>query len=385
MDLARFAIEKRLTSALFSLLILAAGFYAYSNLPRFEDPEFIIRQAQIVTPYPGGSVAEVADEVTDVIENALQQLQGVDEVRSVSSPGLSTVTVEFTIQSTPDYSDLYERFAQLRAKIDDAQTDLPPNAQPSQVFDDFGDVFAQYYAIVGDGFSLTQLHAYAEELQREFVTVPGVSKVVLSGIQDEVIYVEYEPARLTQLGLSTGQIAQVLEGQNLVTPAGSVVVDDYRVEVRPTGAVSSVEAIEQLVLSNPQTGATFRLSDIATVSRGLIDPPRSLLYRDGRPAIGLGISNTLGGNVVEMGEAVQDRMAALLGERPIGIEVLPISEQSVTVKASVNDFVMNVIVALAIVVGTLLIFMGLRSGVLMGGILLVTVAGTLFGMYLFGL
>ncbi|MEM9643252.1 MAG: efflux RND transporter permease subunit [Pseudomonadota bacterium] len=385
MDLARFAIEKRLTSALFSLLILAAGFYAYSNLPRFEDPEFVIRQAQIVTPYPGGSVAEVADEVTDVIENALQQLQGVDEVRSVSSPGLSTVTVEFTIQSTPDYPDLYERFAQLRAKIDDAQTDLPPNAQPSQVFDDFGDVFAQYYAIVGDGFSLTQLHEYAEELQRELVTVPGVSKVVLSGIQDEVIYVEYEPARLTQLGLSTGQIAQVLEGQNLVTPAGSVVVDDYRVEVRPIGAVSSVEAIEQLVLSNPQTGATFRLSDIATVSRGLIDPPRSLLYRDGRPAIGLGISNTLGGNVVEMGEAVQDRMAALLGERPIGIEVLPISEQSVTVKASVNDFVMNVIVALAIVVGTLLIFMGLRSGVLMGGILLVTVAGTLFGMYLFGL
>lgn len=385
MDLARFAIEKRLISAIASILILVAGYFAYVSLPRFEDPEFIIRQAQIVTPYPGASAEEVAEEVTEVIENALQQLQGVKEVRSVSSPGLSNVTVEFTIQSVPDYPDLYQRFTQMRAKIQDVQPELPPNALSSQVYDDFGDVYALYFAIVGDGYSMADLHAYAKVLQRELVTVDGVSKVVLNGEQEEVIYVEYAPARLTELGLSPSQISQVLEGQNLVTPAGDLQVGERRLTLRPETAVDSLDAIGNLVISTPQNGASFRLSDIATIRRGEAEPATKRLFRDGRPAVGIGISNTIGGNVVKTGEAVKARMDALILERPIGIEVLPISDQSDTVKVSVNDFVMNVVVALVIVVGTLLIFMGLRSGILMGGILLVTVAGTLFGMYIYGL
>ena len=385
MDLARFALEKRLISAVSTVLILLAGYFAYTALPRFEDPEFIIRQAQVITPYPGASAEEVAEEVTEVIENALQQLQGVDEVRSVSSPGFSTVTVEFTIASTRTRSQLNQRFQQMRAKILDAQPQLPPNALATQVYDDFGDVFAQYYAIVGEGYSLAELHEYAKDLQRELVTVEGVSKVVLSGVQDEVIYVEYSPARLTELGLAPSQIAQLLEGQNLVTPAGSIVAGTARLTVRPESAVGSLEAIENLLIADTQTGTSFRLGDIAEVSRGVVEPARSLLYRDGQPAIGLGVSNQLGGNVVNMADAVRDRLASLESDRPIGINILPISDQGATVQASVDDFVVNVILALAIVVGTLLVFMGLRSGILMGGILLVTVAGTLFGMYLYGL
>ena len=385
MDLARFALEKRLISAVATVLILVAGYFAYTALPRFEDPEFVIRQAQIITPYPGASAEQVAEEVTEVIENALQQLAGVDEVRSVSSPGLSTVTVEFTIAATPDYPELDAVFSKMRAKISDAQSGLPPNALSSQVYDDFGDVYAQYYAVAGDGFTISDLYEYAKDLQRELVTVDSVSKVVLSGVQEEVIYVEYSPARLTELGLAPAQIQQLLEGQNLVTPAGSVVAGLSRLSVRPEGAVGSIGSIESLLITNTQTGTSFRLGDIATVSRGLKEPPSSLLFRNGEQAIGLGISNTLGGNVVTMGKAVQDRIDALESERPIGINVLPISDQGASVEASVNDFVVNVVLALAIVVGTLLIFMGLRSGILMGGILLVTVAGTLFGMYLYGL
>jgi multidrug efflux pump subunit AcrB len=385
MDLASFALKKRLISYVMSLLILYAGYFAYTVLPRFEDPEFVIRQAQIITPYPGASAEEVAEEVTEVIENALQQLQGVDEVRSVSSPGLSTVTVEFTIASTPDYPELNLKFSQMRSKILDAQSGLPPNALPTQVYDDFGDVYAQYYAIVGDGFSPTDLYEYAKELQRELVTVDGVSKVVLNGVQDEVIYVDYSPARLTELGISPAQIKQLLEGQNLVTPAGAIQAGASRLTVRPETAVGSVEAIEALVISNTQTGASFRLGDIAEVYRGFKEPATSLLYRNGQQAVGIGVSNTLGGNVVNMAQAVNARIAELESNRPIGIHVLPISDQGASVKASVDDFVVNVVVALAIVVGTLLVFMGLRSGVLMGGILLVTVAGTLFGMYLYGL
>ncbi|KMW60061.1 Acriflavin resistance protein [Candidatus Rhodobacter oscarellae] len=385
MDLARFALEKRLISAVATFLILWAGYFAYNALPRFEDPEFVIRQAQIVTPYPGASSEQVAEEVTEVVENALQQLAGVDEVRSVSSPGLSTVTVEFTIAATPGYPELDAMFSKMRAKILDAQSSLPPNALASQVYDDYGDVYAQYYAITGEGFTISDLYEYAKDLQRELVTVDGVSKVILSGVQPEVIYVEYSPSRLTELGLAPAQIQQLLEGQNLVTPAGSVVAGLSRLSVRPETAVGSIEAIENLLITNAETGTSFRLRDIATVSRGLREPPSALLYRNGEPAIGLGISNTLGGNVVIMGKAVQDRIDALESQRPIGINVLPISDQGASVEVSVNDFVVNVMVALAIVVGTLLLVMGLRSGILMGGILLVTVAGTLFGMYLYGL
>lgn len=385
MDLARFAIEKRLISAVASILILLAGYFAYAALPRFEDPEFIIRQAQIITPYPGASAEEVAQEVTEVVENALQQLQGVDEVRSVSSPGLSNVSVEFTIASTKDYDALYQRFAQMRAKVDDAQGNLPPNGLPSIVYDDFGDVFALYFAILGDGYTLAELHEYAKDLQRDLVTVDGVSKITLSGVQDEVIYVEYAPARLIELGLAPAQIADILKGQNLVAPAGSIVAGQTRLALRPVSAVDSIEAIGAQLITNPQTGVSFRLSDIANIFRGFEDPAATSLYRDGQPAIGLGISNTIGGNVVNMGEAVKDRMAQLISERPIGMDVVAISDQSSSVKSSVNDFVMNVVLALVIVVGTLLIFMGLRSGLLMGGILLITVAGTLMGMYLYGL
>lgn len=385
MDLARFALEKRLISAVATVLILLAGYFAYTALPRFEDPEFVIRQAQIITPYPGASAEEVAEEVTEVIENALQQLQGIDEVRSVSSPGLSTVSVEFTIAETPGYTELDQAFSKMRAKITDAQSELPPNALAPQVYDDFGDVYAQYYAITGEGFTISELYEYAKDLQRELVTVDGVSKVVLNGVQEQVIYVEYEPARLTELGLAPAQIQQLLEGQNLVTPAGSIVAGTSRLSVRPESAVGSIDAIQNLLITNAQTSTSFRLGDIATVSRGLKEPATTLLFRNGSPAIGLGISNTRGGNVVNMSNAVKERLAQLFDQRPIGIKVLPISDQGAAVKSSVDDFVVNVALALAIVVGTLLIFMGLRSGILMGGILLVTIAGTLFGMYLYGL
>ena len=157
MDLAKFAIEKRVVSALCTLLILFLGYFAYTKLPRFEDPEFIIRQAQIITPYPGATAQEVAEEVTDTIENAVQQLSGVKEVKSVSTPGLSEVTVDFTIASAKTRPILQQKFAALRAKISDTESQLPPNAIAPTVYDDFGDVYALYYAITGEGFSLTEL------------------------------------------------------------------------------------------------------------------------------------------------------------------------------------------------------------------------------------
>ena len=385
MDLASFGVKKRLVSGLSTFLIILMGYYAYEALPRFEDPEFTIRVAQLVTPYPGASANEVAEEVTDVIETALQQLPGVKEIVSTSYNGRSEVKIEFEIAAAKTRAELNQRFSQLRAKVSDSQSQLPPNAGPTNVYDDFGDVFAQYYLITGEGYSLPQLYEYAKTLQKELVLVPGVSKVNLTGVPQEIIYVEYSPSRLVQLGLTSSQIAQLIEGQNLVAAAGSVVSGKQRLEIRPSAAIDSLTAIEDLVVADPGNSRSFRLGDIATVKRGLQEPAGVRLFRDGVPAIGIGISNKLGGNVVTMGDAVRDRIDELESQRPIGIELDFVSDQSSSVRASIDDFVGNVLLALIIVVGTLLIFMGLRSGLLMGGILLVTVAGTLIGMYLYGL
>ena len=385
MTLARLAVEKRVVSALATLLILAAGFLAYENLPRFEDPEFVIRQAQVVTSYPGASAAEVADEITDPIESAAQQLQGVKEIRSVSSAGLSEVTVEFTIAAAGTRSELDRKFTRLRAKVSDIAGRLPPGASAPTVYDDFGDVFALYYAITGDGYSLLEIAEYAKRLQKELALVPGVARVALAGVPREAVFVEYRTAKLVQLGLSPDRLARVLEGQNLATPAGSVDAGGSRLAIRPAAAVTSLEAIGDLVVTDAEGARSFRLGDVAAVSRGIREPVEKRLFRNGRPAIGLGISNTAGGNVVSLGEAVKARLAELTEQRPLGIELTPISDQSVSVREAVDDFVGNVVLALAIVVGTLLVFMGVRSGILMGGILLVTVAGTLFGMYALGL
>jgi multidrug efflux pump subunit AcrB len=385
MDLASFGIQKRLISGLATFLILMMGYFAYEALPRFEDPEFVIRIAQLVTPYPGASAEEVAEEVTDVIENALQQLPGVKEIISTSYNGRSEVEIEFEIPAAKTRTELNERFSQLRAKISDSQDRLPPNAGPTQVYDDFGDVFAQYYLITGEGYSLPELYEYAKALQKDLVLVPGVSKVNLAGVAQQVIYVEYSPSRLVQLGLTSDQIGQLIEGQNLVTAAGTVVAGKQRLEIRPRAAIDSLAAIENLVVADAESGRSFRLGDIATVRRGLKEPANTRLFRNGQPAIGIGISNRSGGNVVTMGDAVRDRIDELESQRPIGIELHFVSDQSSSVRASIDDFVGNVMLALVIVVGTLLIFMGLRSGLLMGGILLVTVAGTLIGMYLYGL
>ena len=385
MFLAKLGVEKRVISALATVLILAGGYFAYEELPRFEDPEFIIRQAQIITPYPGASAAEVADEVTDTIEGAVQQLQGLKEVKSVSSAGLSEVTVEFTIATTGNRAALRQKFTELRARVSDIGGRMPPGASEPTVYDDFGDVFALYYAVTGEGYSLPEIVAYVKGLQKELALVPGVSKVQLTGAPEEAVFVEYWPARLIQLGLSADRIAQVLEGQNLVTSAGSIRAGSARLAVRPSAAVADLEALGNLVITDGSGTRSFRLGDIATVSRGIREPVQKRLFRNGEPAIGLGISNLTGGNVVEMGRAVKSRLSELAGERPLGIELTPISDQSRSVSESVDGFVVNVLLALAIVVGTLLVFMGLRSGILMGGILIITIAGTLFGMLVYGL
>ncbi|MBR9830104.1 MAG: efflux RND transporter permease subunit, partial [Oceanospirillales bacterium] len=380
MDIARYSIAKRTSLWVIVLLVLIGGYISYGKLARFEDPEFIIRQAVIVTPYPGASAQEVADEVTDRIEAAVQALQELDQVESVSKQGYSEVTVEIKMEFARTQAELQQVWDKLRRKVSDAARGLPPGVGPVIVNDDFADVYAQFYAITGEGYSDRELQEYADWLSRELALVEGVARTALLADRQQQIFVEIARDRLAAFGLESQQIYQVLQKQNLVTVAGDMLADNMRVPVVPVRSVNGFDDLKNLQVGVGPDNTVLRLADIADVVRGYQEPVGIKMTYDGQRAIGLGISNVQGGNVVEMGDAVKQRLAELEGQRPVGMELRPISLQSDSVRQSVSAFVGNLIAAVAIVFVVLLLFMGLRVGLIIGFVLLLTVAGTLIVM-----
>ena len=380
MNIAKYTIAKRTSVWVMVALMLIGGYISYLKLGRFEDPEFVIRQSVIVTPYPGATAQEVADEVTDVIEGAAQSLQEVKEITSVSKQGMSEVTVEIKREFSNTEAELQQVWDKLRRKVSDAQRSLPPGAAPSIVNDDFADVYAQFYAVTGDGFTDKQLQDYVDTLRRELVLVPGVSKTATLAEKQETIFVEISSDRLAQFGVSAQQVYKVLEKQNVVTVAGALNTDGMRISVIPSASISSFEQLKSLQIGLGDNNTVMRLQDIANVTRGYEEPSSVLMRYNGERAIGLGISNVAGGNVVEMGDAVKARIAELEAQRPHGIELHEISIQSDSVRDSVADFINNLIAAVVIVFIVLLLFMGVRTGIVIGFVLTLTVAGTLIIM-----
>jgi multidrug efflux pump subunit AcrB len=385
MNLAEFTLRRRAIAWVFCTLLLAGGYLCYQGLARFEDPEFIIRQAVITTPYPGALPTEVADEVTDVIESAVQQLQEVDEITSVSRMGSSLVKVEIAMQFSGTRAELEQIWDKLRRKIADAQGRLPPGAGPPMVNDDFGDVYSLFYAVTGDGYSLEQIDDYVDQIEKELLLVPGVARVATLGAPREAVFVEIAAARATQLGIPLQTIYQALQAQNLIEPAGDTLAGTQRVRIAPVGQIDSVDAIRSIALGSSGGERVITVGDVAEVTREAIEPPNALVRYDGQPAIGLGVSNVAGGNVVNMGDAVSARLAQLESIRPVGMELNEISIQSDSVRQAVQGFVNNLVAALGIVIAVLVVFMGLRSGLIVGAVLLLTVAGTLIAMKLDGI
>jgi len=377
-----FAMKNRLITMIVILASLIGGWYAYENMARFEDPEFTIRTAVVITQYPGATPTEVANEITEPLETAIQQLQEVKKITSTSSAGLSRINVDIKYKFSPSKAVLQGIWAKLRNKIKDTQSSLPPGTPTSIVNDDFGDVYGIYYLLTGDGYSYKEIEDYAKRLRTDVLSVEGVAKVALSGLQREAIYVEISRERASSLGLSTNQVYQQLEQQNTVTSAGNVKAGNRRLVIQPTGSIDSVEEIEGLVISTDNEGTIVYLRDIANVSREYQTPIQSELRYDGKPAIGFGISNVTGANVVKMGNAIDAKLASVESQRPIGIELHEYYHQGKITDDAVKDFAVNVLAALAIVLVTLLIFMGLRSAVIIGVVLLLTIAATLATMFL---
>ena len=378
MNIAEASIRNSTVTWVAIVLTVVLGAWSYQNLPRLEDPEFTIKTALIVTPYPGASAQEVAEEVTNVIEMAAQELEQLDYVESRSERGRSTVQVNLLDRYTRE--QLPQVWDELRRKVSDAQRRLPPGAGPSLVIDNFGDVFGILYALTGSDFSEPELYEVAKMLQRELLLVPNVKKIELFGVQPEVIYVEMQRDRMAQLGIRPEEVAAALREQNLVVPAGQIEAGPLQLTISPTGEWTGVEDFENLLIRGGGAGNLVFLRDIATVRREVSDPPATTLRFDGKRAIGIGISTVSGGNVVTLGADVEERLRALRGQIPLGMELDPIAFQADTVVEAVDEFVSNLVAAALIVFVVLLLAMGVRSGFIIGTVLMITMAGTFLAM-----
>jgi len=380
MNVGEFAVKNNRIVFVSMLMVLLGGLVAYRQLGRLEDPEFTIKEALIITPYPGASAEEVAQEVTNPIEIACQQLGQLKRVESESTRGRSVVSA--VIKDRFDKDSIPQVWDELRRKVNDVQASLPPGARGrSMVIDDFGDVYGIFLAISGEGFTQAELRRYAEFLRRELLLVTNVKKVDLFSQQQEVAYVEISRNRLAQLGINEEQIYAELQARNVAADGGRVRVGDQHIAVDPAGGFRSPEEMLELVIGSDRTGRQLFLRDVATIERSYQEPPRRLLRYDGQPAVGLGISTIQGGNVVRMGEAIRHKLDQLKSVQPLGIEIGEINFQPEAVSEATSEFVFNLAKAVTIVFVVLIFAMGRKTGLIIGLVLFLTIMATFLVMY----
>ncbi|MBB1403115.1 efflux RND transporter permease subunit [Pseudoalteromonas sp. SG45-1] len=383
MSFAQLSIEKKVISWMFTLLLLIGGSVSYFDLGQLEDPEFTLKKAMVITMYPGASPQQVEEEVTFPIENAIQQLPYVDYVTSISSNGKSQISVE--MKSNYRKEQLRQIWDEMRRKINDLSPSLPSGVYPSTILDDFADVYGVMYSVTGDGYSYDELKDYVDFLKRELVLVKGVSKVTVAGQQQAQVMVEVSTRKLAQLGIAPSHIFQLLQSQNTVSNAGKIRVGDESIRLHPTGEFKDVKELETLLISKSGANELIYLGDVAKVYREYAEVPNNIIRYNSQQALLIGVSFMSGVNVVDVGKNIDEHLASLEYQRPHGIHINSVYNQPQEVQKSVDGFIISLLEAIAIVIVVLLLFMGLKSGILIGGILLLTVLGTFIFMKLFAI
>ncbi|MCT4534079.1 efflux RND transporter permease subunit [Halodesulfovibrio sp.] len=378
MNLAELSIKKRAITQFVVLLLFIAGAYSYFQMGKLEDPEFTLKTAIVITQYPGASTVQVEEEVTDVLETAIQQMESLKHVRSMSRPGLSVVWVD--IQESKRARELPQIWDDLRKKMRDVTPTLPPGVRAPMVKDDFGDVYGVFLTVTSDGFSYAELKKQVDELRKELLLVKNVAKVEIWGAQRECIYVDMSSTSLAERGIPPASVFNALDKQNVVIDSGNINIGRERLRLAVNGEFNSVEAVGNLIISRGASDKMVLLRDIATIRKGYVEPVSKQMRFNGMPSLGIAASTVSGGNVIKMGEAVKARINELKQFLPIGMEISVVAMQSDLVQKSIDEFMMNLGAALLIVVALLFIFMGVRSGMLIGLGLLLTIATTFLVM-----
>ena len=377
-NLSEWSLRHRSLVLYLIIAFALVGFLSYEKLGQSEDPPFTFKVMVVKTNWPGATAHEVEQQVTDHIEHQLQQVQYVDWVRSYSKPGESLVF--FAIKDSAPAAVVPDTWYQVRKKIGDIRNTLPSGIQGPFFNDEFGDVYTNIYALTGDGFGYKELKDFGDRARVELLRVPGVAKVDFIGEQDEKIFIEMSNAKLATLGVEPTQIIQTLAAQNVVAAAGVFDTGSDRIYVRPSGAFDSVDAIR--VIAIRANNRVFRLGDIATVTRGYVDPPQQKMRWQGQEALGLGVTMVKGGDVIELGHGLDAMVARLQQQMPVGVELQQVASMPRAVQRSINVFIRSLTEAVLIVLAVSLVSLGLRTGLVVAISIPLVLAVTFLFMYL---
>ena len=377
MKLVKYFLSKKPVTILLLALVLAGGLLAYVKMGKLEDAPFTIKQALVLTPYPGASPSEVQSQVTDVLEESIQALGELYYLKTENRAGLSKITVYVKKETRAD--EMQQLWDKLRRKVSDVQSKLPEGAGPSVVNDDFGDVLGVFYGLTGSGHSYRELEDEAKLIKNEILKVKDVAKVEIYGTQTPTIDISVSPSVMARSGITMTDIARAFEAQNKVVDAGGIDVGSNRLRIESTGNFYSLDDIRNLTIVS-RTGEHFRLADITRIEESYQTPASNLMRINGQPAVGIAISTVPTGNVVDMAAAVKESLQQMSGSMPEGFELVTLYDQGYESAVANQGFILNLIISVLTVVAILLFFIGFKNGLLIGSGLVFSIFATLIVM-----
>ncbi len=378
---ASWAIAHRQLVYFFAFLVLIMGIFSFKSLGRSEDPSFAVKQMVVSAAWPGASAKEVEMHLTNELEKQIQTLPQIDKITSYSRPGVCVITVSLKDEVTGN--TVRQRWLELRNIVDDGKKNLPSGTLGPYYNDRFDDVYGNIYALTGDGFTYEDMRKYAEKIKLDFYGIKDVKKVELVGVQPEKIFVQMQTDKLAQLGLDTSSIASTIKAQTSVNASGMIEADTANSYLRITGSPDSVQNIAAIPIN--ANGQVFRLGDIAQITRGYVDPPDTLMYYNGRPAVGIALSMEEGGDNIKLGENLAAAIEKIQKELPLGLELNQVANQPEVVKNSISEFSESLYEAILIVLVVSLMTLGRRSGYVISCCIPLILLGSFCAMFALGI
>lgn len=378
---AEWSIKHKQIVYFFSFLILVMGLYSFNSLGRSEDPSFTVKQMVVSAAWPGASAKDVEMHLTNELEKQIQNVPNIDKITSYSRPGISVITVY--LKDEVPCNQVRQRWLELRNMVNDIKSDLPQGTVGPFFNDRFDDVYGNIYAITGEGYSYEEMRRYAEKIKLDFFAVPDVKKVELIGVQEEKIFVQMDTDKLSQLGLDINTIASLIKEQTAMVPSGMIETTTSDVYLRISGMPESLDNIKNILLNG--NGRTFRLGDIAKITREYADPPSTKMYFNGEPAIGIAISMEDGGDNIKLGENLAKEVTRIQKALPLGLDLNQVANQPEVVKDSIDEFSKSLYEAILIVLAVSLFSLGRRSGYVISCCIPLILLGTFSAMFALGI
>ena len=377
-----YSIKNTIVVRFMVILLVIGGLFSYMKLGKLEDPEFKIKEALVVTLYPNADAHSVELQVTTKIEEALQKIPNIEFLQSTSKPGYSQVKIKLK-ESVPS-KDLEQYWDKLRKKINDSRINLPIGALPPVVLDDYGAVYGIFLAVTSDGYSYSELKKYTEYITKELNSINGIAQVTQFGKPTDAIEIIIDRDKVNSMGLNTKLIATSLISENLITGGGTIDYGSLRVNLKLNNKINSTEKLENLIIFSKKlpdgNDEIIRLKDIAKVERGYVEPISQKMYFNGQMSMGISLSPESGTNIVNTGKVIDEKIIELKEKLPVGIDIKKVYYQPDLVTSAINNFILNLIMSVITVVGILLLTMGMRSGLIIGANLVLSILGTLIFM-----